>query len=88
MSYLRNVCVIGAGVIGLSIARSLKRALPACHIRVLEKEQKIGLHTSGRNSGVLHAGFYYKADSQKAKFCKEGNAMWTQYCLKRGIPIR
>jgi L-2-hydroxyglutarate oxidase LhgO len=55
--------VIGAGVIGLSIARSLKRALPSCNIRILEKEHKIGLHTSGRNSGVLHAGFYYKTDS-------------------------
>ena len=60
---LNDICIIGAGVIGLSIARSLKQSLPSCTIRILEKEKTIGLHTSGRNSGVLHAGFYYKTDS-------------------------
>ena len=46
------------------------------------------MHTSGRNSGVLHAGFYYKTDSQKAKFCRQGNQAWTEFCLLNDIPIR
>ena len=60
--------VIGGGVIGLSIARELKKRNPKSSIIILEKEDSRGLHASGRNSGVLHAGFYYTADSLKAKF--------------------
>ena len=56
--------IVGGGVIGLSMARSLLRqGIKGSSIRLLEKETQVGLHTSGRNSGVLHAGFYYASDS-------------------------
>ena len=55
--------VVGAGIIGIAIARELRRRYGDAVITVLEKEQAHGLHASGRNSGVLHAGFYYTADS-------------------------
>lgn len=65
--------IIGAGIIGLNIAKNLKERFPSSKILLLEKEKEVGLHSSGRNSGVLHAGFYYTANSLKAKFTKEGN---------------
>lgn len=79
--------VIGGGVIGLNIGRTLKKKYTDCHVLVIEKEQSLGLHASGRNSGVLHAGFYYTADSLKAKFTRDGNRTLTNYCEQRKIPI-
>ena len=79
--------VIGGGVIGLSVARELKRREPAAHIVVIEKEHACGQHASGRNSGVLHAGFYYSPDSLKAKFTWRGNRLLTEYCGERKIPL-
>jgi len=79
--------IIGAGVIGLNLALSLKRYFSDSCVCVIEKESEPGLHASGRNSGVLHAGFYYTADSRKARFCKEGNERLTEYCLDKGLPI-
>ena len=79
--------VIGAGIIGLNIARELKRRYNSSRIIVLEKECQLGEHASGRNSGVLHAGFYYTKDSLKAKFTRDGNRALTQYCLEKNIPI-
>jgi (S)-2-hydroxyglutarate dehydrogenase len=78
--------VIGGGIVGLSIARELRRRGAA--VVLIDKEPELGLHASGRNSGVLHAGFYYAADSLKAKLCKAGNAELTAYCLEKGLPIR
>jgi len=79
--------IIGAGIIGLNIALELKRRYENCKIIILEKENHIGEHASGRNSGVLHAGFYYTKDSLKAKFTKQGNEALTDYCLENKIPI-
>lgn len=79
--------IAGAGVIGLAIALELKRRHTAARILLIDKEQAPGLHASGRNSGVLHAGFYYSADSLKARFTRAGNAAWTDYCLTRRLPI-
>jgi len=79
--------VIGGGVIGLNVARSLKRTFPDTQVIVIEKEPSCGLHASGRNSGVLHAGFYYSPDSLKAKFTRDGNAQLTAYCREKGIPL-
>lgn len=79
--------VIGGGVIGLNIAIDLKRRYPGCTVRVLEKEARCGEHASGRNSGVLHAGFYYTADSLKARFTREGNRLLTEYCEANRLPI-
>ena len=80
--------VIGGGVVGLSIAREVKRRSPAASIVLLDKEDGPARHASGRNSGVLHAGFYYTADSLKARFTRAGNIAWTEYCRERGLPLR
>jgi len=83
----RDFIVIGGGIIGISVARRLRRVYPSATITVLEKEQTFGEHASTRNSGVLHAGFYYTADSLKARFTRAGNEALTAYCLERGIPV-
>ncbi len=72
---------------GLALARELKTRFPGRSVCVLEKEKEVGLHASGRNSGVLHAGFYYSADSLKAKFTKDGNAEMKKFCREKGIPV-
>src|ERR1043166_3062266 len=79
--------VVGGGVVGLSIAREWKRRFREARVALLEKESQCGLHASGRNSGVIHAGFYYTADSLKAKFTRDGNRMLLQYCEEKKIPV-
>lgn len=79
--------VIGGGIVGLSIARELKKRRPDASCAILEKEVDCGLHASGRNSGVLHAGFYYTADSLKAQFSKIGNQLLKEYCKEKKIPM-
>src|SRR5262249_59667600 len=79
--------VVGGGVVGLSIAREVKRRFNTCSVAWVEKEAECGLHASGRNSGVIHAGFYYSADSLKAKFTRDGNRMLLQYCEEKKIPV-
>ena len=78
--------VVGAGIIGLSIARELRRRHHA-RVTVIEKEPLPGQHASGRNSGVLHAGVYYKAGTLKAQLCVEGNRRMREYCVAKRIPI-
>lgn len=87
MTEVTDFLIIGAGIIGISIARELQQRYPDCKICILEKEPHLGEHASGRNSGVLHAGFYYTKDSLKAKFTKMGNEIMTAYCLEKNIPI-
>ncbi|SDN59199.1 L-2-hydroxyglutarate oxidase LhgO [Paenibacillus sp. yr247] len=79
--------IIGGGIIGLTIARELKKREPRSTVCVLEKEADVAAHASGRNSGVLHAGFYYTANSLKAKFTKEGNQAMRAYCQQHGLRI-
>lgn len=86
-SLTADFLILGGGIIGLNIARSLKKLFPKSKIIVIEKEKSCGLHASGRNSGVLHAGFYYTKDSLKAKFTRLGNQMLTEYCEQKKIPI-
>src|SRR5579885_1675531 len=81
-----DALIIGAGVIGLAIARVLKHRHGG-RVVVIEKERTAGLHASGRNSGVLHAGVYYKPGTLKAKLCVEGNRRLRAYCRERGIPL-
>jgi len=76
--------VVGAGVVGLAVARSL--ALAGREVVVLEAEPEIGMHTSSRNSEVIHAGLYYKDDSLKARLCVEGKELLYRYCEDRNIP--
>ena len=79
--------IVGAGIVGLAVALEAKRRWPEASVTVLEKEDAVALHSSGRNSGVLHAGFYYTADSLKARFSREGTRRWTEFCLDRGLAI-
>ncbi len=79
--------IVGAGIVGLSIARELNLRHPAAQIAVIEKEPDVAYHSSGRNSGVLHAGFYYTADSLKAKLTRDGNAAMRQYCQHNKLRI-
>jgi L-2-hydroxyglutarate oxidase len=79
--------IIGGGVIGLNLALQIRRRHSASKIILIEKESHCGKHASGRNSGVLHAGFYYTADSLKARFTREGNSCMTEYCRARGLRI-
>ena len=76
--------VVGAGVVGLAVARAL--ALRGVEVLVLEQEDGIGQGTSSRNSEVIHAGLYYEPGSHKARFCVEGRRALYQYCVERGIP--
>jgi L-2-hydroxyglutarate oxidase LhgO len=79
--------IIGGGVIGLSIARDLIIRFPEKKIALLEKEPDVAYHSSGRNSGVLHAGFYYTSDSLKAKFTRDGNKQLREYCYANNLKI-
>lgn len=79
--------IIGGGVIGVSIARELRRRHPDTVVTLLEKEGHCGEHASGRNSGVLHAGFYYTPDSLKAKLTRDGNRELTAYCEEKKLRI-
>lgn len=79
--------IIGGGIIGISIARELKKRHPETKLILIEKENDYGLHASGRNSGVLHAGFYYTADSFKGKFTQTGNQQLTKYCESKNIQV-
>lgn len=82
-----DIVIIGAGIIGLTIAYKIKEKDKTLKIAILEKESESGVHASGRNSGVLHAGFYYTADSLKAKFTRQGNLALKEYCQAHHIPI-
>jgi L-2-hydroxyglutarate oxidase LhgO len=79
--------VVGGGVVGISIAREIKARHRAASVLLLEKEPECGRHASGRNSGVLHAGFYYTADSLKARLTRDGNRLLSDYCQSRKIPV-
>jgi (S)-2-hydroxyglutarate dehydrogenase len=82
-----EVLIIGGGITGLTIARELlTRGVE--EILVIEKEQYLGAHASGRNSGVLHAGIYYTPDSFKAQFCVRGNALMKGYCRENGLTLK
>lgn len=77
--------VIGGGLVGLGVARALKRALPGADVAVLEKENRLGAHQSTHNSGVLHAGLYYKPGSLKAKLAVEGIRKMVTFCQEHGV---
>jgi (S)-2-hydroxyglutarate dehydrogenase len=81
-----RVLVVGAGVVGLTIARELV-ARGVGDLVILEKEPELGRHASGRNSGVLHAGIYYAPDSHRARTCLAGNKLMRAYCEARGLPV-
>ena len=81
-----DFAIIGGGIIGLTIAREL--AIRGAEVTVLEKEPGLGMHASGRNSGVLHAGFYYAPDSLKAQLTAHGNRLLRDFCAEHDVPVR
>lgn len=82
-----NVLIVGAGITGLATARELvKRGVD--DILIIDKEDRLGAHASGRNSGVLHAGIYYSPGTNKARFCVEGNRLMKEYCRERGLTLK
>ncbi len=81
-----DVAIVGAGILGLAVARELQVRHPDVSVCVLERERQIAMHQSGHNSGVIHAGVYYTPGSLKAKLCVEGARELYEYCDRREIP--
>src|SRR5205807_10378254 len=83
-----DLAVVGAGIVGLAVARELSRRHPDLSLRVLEKESEVGFHQTGHNSGVIHAGIYYAPGSLKARLCVEGARELYAYCDEHAIPYQ
>ncbi len=82
-----TIGVVGAGIVGLAIARHLQEMRPEARITVLEKEAAVAQHQTGHNSGVVHAGLYYQPGSLKAELCRRGATRLRTYCADRGLPF-
>jgi (S)-2-hydroxyglutarate dehydrogenase len=82
-----DIAVIGGGIVGLATALALKSQFPRYSLAVLEKESVLADHQTGHNSGVIHAGIYYRPGTQKAKLCVEGSRLMTQFCEENGVPF-
>lgn len=80
------VGIVGAGIVGLAIGREIARRRPGTRVLVVEKEDRVAVHQTGHNSGVVHAGVYYTPGSLKAGLCTRGAAMLREYCADRGLP--
>jgi len=83
-----DIAVIGGGIVGLAIADACLTRFPGASVVVHEKEPGVARHASGRNSGVLHAGFYYAPDSMKARLTRRGNGLLRDFCAEAGVPVR
>lgn len=83
-----DFAIVGGGIVGLSVAKNLIKKNPKASIVIFEKEKYLGDHTSGRNSGVLHASIYYEQGSLKHKKCLEGNFLWEDWARELNIPIK
>jgi L-2-hydroxyglutarate oxidase LhgO len=83
-----DTVVIGAGVVGLAVAHELLRRRPSQRVAVLDKEEGVGRHQTGRNSGVVHSGLMYRPGSLKARLCIEGRSELRRFCGEHSIPYR
>ena len=83
-----DLAVVGGGILGMAVARELLARRPGVSLCVLEAEERIGYHQTGRSSGVIHAGIYYEPGSLKARLCVEGARALYAYCEERDIPHR
>ncbi|MGD6753433.1 L-2-hydroxyglutarate oxidase [Streptomyces sp. BH105] len=83
--YDGDVLVVGGGIVGLSTAYAVSRAAPGTRVVVLEKEEGPARHQTGRNSGVIHSGIYYRPGSLKARFAVRGAAEMVKFCAEYGI---
>jgi len=82
----KRVLLIGGGIVGLATALKLKAREPGCRLKILEKEEDVGQHQSGHNSGVLHCGLYYKPGSAKARLAVSGIQEMVRFCQEHDIP--
>ncbi|MBE1536617.1 L-2-hydroxyglutarate oxidase [Actinomadura algeriensis] len=78
--------IVGAGIIGLAIGREITRRRPGTRVVVMEKEDRVAVHQTAHNSGVVHAGIYYTPGSLKAGLCTRGRGMIREYCAEKGLP--
>ena len=85
MSEIIDYCVIGAGIVGLSVAYKLIEKHPNASVLILEKESQIGQHQTSHNSGVIHAGIYYAPESLKARLCRQGLVETKAFCDQHGL---
>ncbi len=83
-----DLVVVGAGIVGLAVARELLARRPGARLCVLEAERGVGRHQTGRSSGVVHAGIYYRPGSLKARLCVEGSRELYEYCDRHDLPYR
>jgi (S)-2-hydroxyglutarate dehydrogenase len=83
-----NVVIIGGGIVGLAVAHRLVQDRPGATVTVVEKEPAVGAHQTGHNSGVIHAGVYYRPGSLKARMCRAGSASMVRFCTEYGIPVQ
>ena len=83
-----DIAVVGGGIVGLATARELKHRFPALRVAGVEKEDAFNQHQTGRNSGVIHSGIYYKPGSFKAKLCVEGRKLAWDFCDRHGIEYK
>ena len=81
----QRVGVVGGGILGVAIAREVVRRRPGTEVVVLEKEDRLAAHQTGHNSGVVHAGIYYRPGSLKAELCARGRGLLRDFCLERDI---
>src|SRR5262245_46267831 len=82
-----DLAIIGGGIVGLATAYRFTRAFPGQRVVVLEKETELAAHQTGRNSGVLHSGIYYKPGSLKASNCRAGKRLMEEFCRAEGVPF-
>ena len=81
-----DFAIIGGGIVGLATGATLARRYPFARILLVEKESGFAQHQTGRNSGVIHSGLYYKPGSQKARNCVEGREAMYRFCQEHAIP--
>ncbi|WP_123670414.1 L-2-hydroxyglutarate oxidase [Actinocorallia herbida] len=81
-----SIGIVGAGIVGLAIAREITRRRPGTRVVVVEKEDRVAVHQTGHNSGVVHAGIYYKPGSLKAELCTRGRLLLREYCKEHDLP--
>ncbi|WP_183095253.1 L-2-hydroxyglutarate oxidase [Nocardioides stalactiti] len=82
----QSVAVVGGGIVGLAVAREITRRRPGTTVTVLEKEDRVAAHQTGHNSGVVHAGLYYRPGSLKAELCTRGRLLLRDYCADHALP--
>jgi L-2-hydroxyglutarate oxidase LhgO len=82
-----DLAIVGGGIVGLAVAMAAAGRFPGRRIVVLEKEESLARHQTGRNSGVVHSGLYYRPGSEKARLCVEGGRLLREFCAERGLPF-